>query len=216
MIAEQNYFQMDGLGAEESSYSITQKFWNLWNNVKSKLQTIIGMDTLIDQNQRRYMTLLNSKNLTADQQIKIKQGLARGDEHRSIWRTVKDKISEYLPSWMQSEKESSGGGSGSLFSSSSTHPVISGLGWVPIAISVASITALAFVAAKGLSLLKDVHTESRIISDLEQGLITTSQASTLSKSFRPTPASLVTVGGSTSILLAALGAGALILYMKMK
>lgn len=211
MIAEKNYLDMsDGLGAEESSWSITQKFWNMWNDVKSKLKSILGMDTKINENQRRYMALYNNKKLTSEQMVKVKEGLARGDSHRSLWRQVKDKIEAHLPSWMKTEKESSA----QLQSAHAS--TLQGLGWIPVVIGVASITALAFVASKGLSLLKEVHTESRIISDLEQGLITTSQASQLSRSFKPVSSSLISVGGSTSILLLAVAAGAAFLFWKMK
>jgi hypothetical protein len=141
---------------------ITLRFRERWQQIKDYINDILALGPVIDENERRYQVVVE-RSLGGEAGVAARQGIARSTEQRAVWMDVSDKIRRYLPDWMSAAQ--------------SENVQVSNLGALPLIIlGVASMAALAYVAVRGLGLLKEVSTERRLLEDLEKGLLSTQQA----------------------------------------
>ncbi len=171
----------------------TSSFWRYWESVKGIISTLQALPGKIVALMTK-STLLKARTQRAKATDLTAQLSESGVSLASMLNLavdVKNKINTYLPDWL----------------SASNQPTSTNIGafWIPVAIGVGGLAALAYVAYHGLQLIKDYQTEERIIQGVEKDLLTIEQAQKLIKETVPTtritlPTDIITGGlGSTLV-----------------
>lgn len=173
-------------------------FWSYWDRIKSKIAELRALPGKLR------MLKLEIGPLSARAARLGEPGLvgaltATGQRLDSITveaDKVQDKINRYLPEWQ------SAAGKGE------------GLGALPVVLGVAALGAAAYVATKGLSLLKNYAQEKAILDDAKRKVISLEQAKGLISAVKETGRPLVAAQlglGSLLIPIALIG-GALVFF----
>lgn len=176
------------LSQDSLSTQDTSSFWGYWNTIKSVIPTLQALPTKITALMTKSTTLkVRTKRVGAtDLTAQLSESGTSLASLLNLAIDVKNKINTYLPDWLASERQTTG----------------LGAVWIPIAIGISGLAALAYVAYHGLQLIKDYQTEERIIQGVEKDLLTIEQAQKLIKSTVPEtritlPTDIITGGMST-------------------
>lgn len=176
-------------------------FARYWRRVKAFIPQLLALPQLIKAQRARVASLLARARRAGDRargvDLKLAGSRSRLRGMAITANKVVAKIKKYLPTWRKKEEEVD----------------VRGVGLIPVLIfGVAAGAALAYVGVKGLSLLKQYKMEERIISDMENQLITIEEAKQLIKATKERPAGLTIETGLGVALPVLAISGALVAY----
>lgn len=147
----------------------TSSFWGYWNGIKSYIPNLRALPSKITSLMTKSTTLKARAKSAGDPGL-VNQLEESGSTLASLLNLaidIKNKIDTYMPDWLASASQPQTTAFGAL--------------WIPIALGVSGIAALAYVSYNGLQLLKDYQTQESIIKGVEQKLLTIEQAQKLIK-----------------------------------
>lgn len=194
-----------------SSESISlPDFSSYWRKIQTYLDTLYTHDKkILDIRQKAMDKYRNTVKTNPTQAAVYKAIWDKTFDQMATWSKVKSYIDTYLPSWLNASK--------------TTSTSAAGLGVIPLLVlGAASIAALAYVATYGIQMLKEYEIQSKVLTDVENKIISPAQAATILEKTTPTSSTFGSAIGSSMgkpigiiIGLGVLGAVAYFLYPKL-
>lgn len=171
----------------------------LWASIKGKIGAMQRLPGDIEWRKGEIIVMMRQPSVTRldtmhPTRVQLRKSLAKLIGMKSEANTVATKIARYLPDWRSAAGETTG------------------LGLIPIILGVASAGALAFVAVKGLELLKTYKQESGIIDSLKSKTLTLEEARELIKVSKPGPMIEAGFGFGVGMTLVPIALGGLALF----
>lgn len=177
----------------------SSKLWGWWSSIKSKIGAMQRLPGDIEQKKGELIVLSRHPSVSKlptmhPTRVSIRAALAKLIGMKDEAETVAAKIAKHLPDWRSAAGETSG------------------LGVAPIILGVAAAGALAFVATKGLELLKQYARESQVIEALKAKSLTLEEAQSLITVTKPPPLIEAGLGLGVGMTVVPLALGALALF----
>jgi len=172
---------------------------SLWEQVKSKIGAMQRLPGDIEQKKGEVIVMARQPAVTSlpndhPTRIEFRKVLAHLITMKEEANTVAAKISRYLPDWRSAAGETQG------------------LGAIPIVLGVAAAGALAYVAVKGLELLKQYKQEMDVFESLKAKTLSLSEARGLILATKPPALIEAGVGLGAGIALVPVLLSGLVLF----
>jgi len=193
-------------------------FWNYWNSIKSYIGEMKGLGAKIKTMRDEFMYLRNRAE-KADPSLvpQINAELKKTTASISTWMRVRSAIDKWVPQFMKIEREAK-----------TESGVLHGLdllplalpAWALITLGAGGLSAIAFIATTGMSLIKDYKFQKQVLESVRENVITAEQAKGIIVAgrgegfFSNLGAKLGNLG--TVGTMGLLGVGGLFLYSKFK
>lgn len=161
-------------------------FTNYWNVLKGKISAIKALGSKI-YSQRNQLISLRERAKKVDPGLtrEIDVQVSAANVMHSKWRKARDYIDKWFYKWSRAASESTTAtGEQALFGLGLLPLILPA--WALVMLAAGGLTALAYVATTGISLLKEYALQRRVMIDLENKVITAEQAAgIISAGIRP-------------------------------